>query len=250
MILISYGIPKSGSTLAFELASHIVEGAGFAQRRLPERLVAKTRVRNFIAAITASVLDDLLTEVGPDEYLVIKTHSRPQRDALTKITAAVENGRIKIHAVLRDPRETALALLDAGIEARAKGKSSAFAKILTLNDAKRELLAHWNSCKRWTSIKGTLPLLYDDVAFDTGAAVVRMARHLGLECRPEKVVKTVLSDKQRTLFNKGIPSRWINEMSPEQSREFLREFSEMFDAIQQYQSRVNAAPQGQARRKF
>jgi hypothetical protein len=237
MIVISYGITKSGSTLAFEIARRVAKAAGFSQARLPDGLVDPGHNVNFVSKISLSRLSAIAAHVGADGLVVLKTHGRPDPEVVKTLKKRDARDRFRVHAVFRDPREVALSLVDAGAAARAKERI-AFCEIETLEHAKEQARRQFRTWRIWTSLPHALQLYYDDLAFHTETAVERIARHMGLPCDPIKVATSVLKRKERTQFNKGVMARWQTDMSPEHSAAFEQAFSDYFTAIRRYGRRL------------
>ena len=136
MIVLSYGMTKSGSTLAFELCKSVLQQRGYEQRRLPDGAVAPWHHINFMNTLTVENLQRALDEVSPKEIIAVKTHVAIGPDERAFIEKRIAEASIKVHVNYRDPREVCLSLVDAGVQAREKGRP-AFAEIHTLADAAR-----------------------------------------------------------------------------------------------------------------
>ncbi len=209
MIVISYGIRKSGSTFAFELAKTVLELAGYSQVLLPEALLAPanngTRGRRINAA--GPWTDDLLAQVieaGQGTKTVVRTHANPRRLSSTRVVDALDAGELKIHVVFRDPRDTVLSLFD---EARDKPEKN---KARTVDDAIDRLRPRIRSLWHWGSYP-SLKLLYDDFAFDPVTGPQLIADDLGVTIDPHEVWRIVSS--RRTRKNVAQPRRYTTEMS-------------------------------------
>ena len=74
MLILCYGITKSGSTLAFELIKGMLESAGHPQVRLSDGSVHPGQVVNFLEPVDRGTLKRLLAEIG-DRWIAVKTHS-------------------------------------------------------------------------------------------------------------------------------------------------------------------------------
>ena len=92
MIVLSYGMTKSGSTLAFELCKAVLEQRGYEQRHLPDDVVTEGHHINFLADVTVANLEKLVAEVAPSEIIAIKIH------------APVGLAEVKFHAAGRGSR--------------------------------------------------------------------------------------------------------------------------------------------------
>ena len=225
MIVLSYGMLKSGSTLAFELCKSILVNRGFAQRRLPDGLILKKiHSINFFEEITLAALEKALEEVRPTEFIAIKTHAGLRPPELHLIEDAVAEGRMKVQVNLRDPREMALSLVDAGANARAKMRQ-AFSEIVQLADAVRIVERQLSVCRTWGSIRGVMYSHYNEVAFDTPAAVRQMCDYLGLKMFKEDELPRVIDPVFNEAFtqrNKAVKDRYKDDLTVRQN-EFLLE---------------------------
>jgi len=234
MLLISYGIPKSGSTLAFQLACGVLMGAGYAQRRLPEAIVPPNRRVNFIAPITREVMVALLAEVRADEFIAIKTHS----GVLDGVADDLARHGVKVHVTRRDPRENVLSLRDAGAKANLAG-SGGFVTIKGFDDACAQYREHLTNCLKWDALPGALPLYYDDLAFDQSLTARVIAKHLGVKLDADFVARHMAG--ARTQLNKGQPKRWKRDLTPEQQAALTKEFAPMLQQISRERGFVRRA---------
>ena len=180
MIVLSYAMTKSGSTLALELCKALLEQRGYPQRRLPDGIVQPGPRINFAHKFAPQIVSRMLEEVGEDEIIAIKTHNGLTKGQARFIEERVAAGQIKVHVNHRDLREICLSLMDAGENARSKGKP-AFAEIHTLADAADAIRTQIMRSKYWCSIKGALHLHYNDVAFNTRVAADQMCNDFNFE---------------------------------------------------------------------
>src|SRR5687767_3992156 len=114
MLYISYGITKTGSTLAFHLTRELLAQCGHDQSKLGEDVVIGTGRINFVrdwSALSAGVLDPI---VRKGAIVAIKTHARPSED----VKRWLRSGLARAQAIYRDPRDIALSLVDAGKQGR------------------------------------------------------------------------------------------------------------------------------------
>ncbi len=218
LIYISYGMWKSGSTLAFELTRAILEQNGYPQTRLSQSGISIDERINFVPELYTPELEAIEQEARARGYpIVLKTHARPTDDV--KIWAA--QGRIIGHCVYRDAREMALSLMDHGARSRAEGKKS-FAHVKNLDSAILSIHKQVPCFQEWVRLPGMMPLYYDDVAFDTAATVRLLCRQLGLKADPRQVAR-IAKTEQFTQYNKGVRRRF-REMAPEDGERVLQEF--------------------------
>ncbi len=222
LIYISYGIMKSGSTLAFELTKTILEQNGFSQKRLSRRAIPTAARMNFVPTLTIEQLEAIEREAERLGYpIVLKSHQSPG----PAVEEWAREGRIQGHCVYRDLREVALSMMDHGSRSRAKQRS-AFSRIDSLDEAIRSIRKQVPRFREWAQLPGFLPLYYDDVAFDTQATVQRLCRQMGVDADPARVERHV-KGWRRTGYNKGVPGRH-REMAPEDSARILQEFRDFY----------------------
>jgi sulfotransferase family protein len=224
LIIFSYGLTKSGSTLAFQLTRMGCEQAGFDQPQIAvPGLVVSPRI-NAIEHVSAAQADALLEEVRALGHpMVLKTHTRCD----PAVRALVEAGHARVQVVLRDPRDVALSMLDNGRLSRERGRP-AFAEIVTLEDAIAALDNQIESLRGWAALPGAQILHYDDLAFDTVATTARILAHLDLPGDPAAIAAAVRSGRF-TQLNKGIPHRHRAEMTAADSARFRSHFAAFHD---------------------
>jgi len=222
MIVLSYGMMKSGSTLAFELCKSILTQRKFLQRRLPDGVVFAPMHINFFNDVTTSILGRALNEVAPSEIIAIKTHSAIAPAEMQFVEKAVAEGVMKVQVNLRDPREMCLSLIDAGASAREK-KRQAFSEITSLEEAVPIAERQLAICRNWGSIRGAMYLHYNEVAFDILVAVRRICENLGLEMLDAGEVQPVLDrvNEAFTQRNKAVKDRYKDDLSVRQNEYLL-----------------------------
>jgi hypothetical protein len=215
----SYGMTKSGSTLAFELARTALELSGFAQPLLPTDATGTTRKINFAGHLddgNISALAEAVRDIG--HPVVVKTHTRPDLCVIEMI----DRGDAIFQASYRDPREMALSMIDHGHRSRAAGKP-AFANIETLDDAMRDISSQIDSLTQWLYRPNCLPLYYEDVAFRGLGTTRRILRQLQLDMPARKVLSYVLR-KRFIQLNLGIKKRFKGQMHEADQRVFRQAY--------------------------
>jgi hypothetical protein len=218
MIVLSYGMTKSGSTLAFELCKSILQQKGYKQRRLPDGVVVPGHHINFITDLSVDSLRRVMQEVSRSEIIAIKAHTA--FDAATRqfIEESIRDGQMKVHLNYRDLREICLSLVDAGVQARDMEKP-AFAEIHTLADAAKAVRRQLAICRVWGPLQGAMHLHYNDVAFDTRRVVDQMCADFGLRKFKDKEYEELthrVFNESFTQKNKGIKDRYKELTQPQQ----------------------------------
>jgi hypothetical protein len=229
MLIISYGIPKSGSTLAYELLRGMLANAGFAQEfaRAAKTTAAPPRRgarRNFVARLTREKIEELVGAIGPDGRIAIKTHDDFDPALFGWLEDMQRRGDIQVIASYRDPRDICLSLLDAAERARAREDGpKAFSHVQDLEHAAEKVGRRLEEFRRWAALKGTLRIDYEELAFDTGKVIDRLERTLGIVCNREQVMRYTFSEAL-TQKNKAKPRRHEDELDDAQKKIMRREF--------------------------
>lgn len=230
MLVLCYGIPKSGSTLAFVLVKGILESAGFEQPfvfndRLEPEKIDPDRSNNFVVEISEQAVDTLIAQIGPNRMIAVKTHA-PFPDALFPFLEDLQARRVlQVVASYRDPRDTCLSLMDAGEKARGKGVDNLFAKVGDLERAARKVKRHIRTFRKWAALRGTLRLNYETVAFSPDDAIAAIEKTLGVTGDAARV-KQFAFEEARTQKNKARKKRYLDELSDEKRDELTRFFDE------------------------
>ena len=211
MLVISYGITKSGSTLAFELVKRALINSGHPQDRLSDEVVAPGHKINFIESVSPERIQKLDREIGDDRIIVVKAHTGLNRETFTYLDPLCAEGRLKVQAIFRDPRDVCLSMIDAGRNARANGLS-AFAEIRDMSDAIESVERQLSNLRRWGAVSNALLISYDAAAFDTDTAITSIENYLGISCDHKTVLNEVMNEAF-TQKNKAVRSRHLQELS-------------------------------------
>jgi len=227
MIVISYGIPKSGSTLAFELLRETLRTAGCEQEVFYNDVrdvsaVNPDRARNFISEITKEKIAGIIEQAGPDRIIALKTHSDFPDDMFGWLEEAQADRRLQVIASYRDPRDICLSLMDSGRKSREKGKK-AFSGIEDLEKAAAKVKNRIKHFRKWAALKGTLRLNYETVAFEPDAAIDAIESVLNIKADHARV-KEYAFGEAHTLKNKAKRARYLDEMDDAQKQAMQETF--------------------------
>ncbi|MGX9964700.1 hypothetical protein ACVFYP_15325 [Roseomonas sp. F4] len=222
MLVFSYGIPKSGSTLAFELAKAVARLGGHSQRKLPAALLPGGHKVNFAQDLTPEALRGLAA-LAEGRLRIIKTHACPGPDWVAEYRALAARGLVSAHVNHRDPRDICLSLLDAGRLARGRGEQ-AFSEFVTLEDAADRVRRYLGEQAIWSGLPRRLDLQYDDCAFRMDSAIEAIKADLGIAC-PNWPVRLWVTRFAFTYRNKAVPSRHAAELTPDEAAWLAREFA-------------------------
>jgi hypothetical protein len=235
MLILCYGMQKSGSTLAFELMRGVLQNAGHHQEtfineeRDPEELAkAGPGKRNFARALTREKIERIMKKIGPDRKIAVKTHSRMPQGSFSWLEDLYDSGKLRVIASYRDPREMCLSLVDAATKAGKKG-FTAFAEGTDLRAAAKSVERRIPHFREWGALKGTLRLDYDTAAFLPDNAIAEIERTLMVKCDYE-AVKNYVFKEAYTQKNKAKPGRY-RELDEKQNVELLERFEEFIRRV-------------------
>jgi hypothetical protein len=222
MLVFSYGIPKSGSTLAFRIATGIAMLGGHRQPlQRAELRTIRGHTYNFARELDPAVLPGL-AEKFRRRILVVKTHAHPGPEWIAAYESLAARGLVSAHVNHRDPRDICLALLDAGTMARAKGEM-AFSEFVTLEDAIAAVDRYLGELATWEQLPEALTLRYEVAAFRMDEAIDAIKVHFGIGC-PNWLVRLYAGRIAFTHRNKAIPERHRSEMDPGTAARLTRMF--------------------------
>ncbi len=228
MLVFSYGVPKSGSTLAFQIARAAAIVGGHPQRLLPPPLRTPGHRVNFQQRLEPELLRELATRVG-ERILVIKTHDAPRPDWAEAYRDLAARGQAAAIVNHRDPRDICLSLCDAGRAARAEGES-AFAEFVTLADAAARVRDYLAELEAWRALPRVQDLRYEICAFRMDEAIAAIKAHLGLR-GPAWPVRVYAGRIAFTHRNKAVPERHVAELGARERASLDAAFAPYLDAM-------------------
>ena len=226
LLYFSYGMTKTGSTLAFELARSALDLCGFPQDEVQSDVAKANLNRSFVNHVTDEQMEALKQEARSRGYpIVLKTHQRP---ALC-VRQAIISGEALAHACYRDPRDMALSMLDHGENARRKGRKP-FSELHTLAQAFANIRSQHDTLTAWLRLPNVLPLYFEDIAFNTVETARRILKQLELKLDPEMLAE-VVHTQRFTQKNKAVRQRYPNEMDLELSANIADEYAPLFERL-------------------
>lgn len=228
MLVFSYGVPKSGSTLAFQIARAAAIVGGHPQRLLPPPLRSPGHKVNFQQRLEPELLRRLAARVG-ERILIVKTHDAPRPDWVDAYRDLAARGQAAAIVNHRDPRDICLSLCDAGRAARAEGES-AFAEFVTLADAAARVRDYLTELEAWRGLPRLLELRYEVCAFRMDDAIAAIKTHLGLR-GPAWPVRVYAGRVAFTHRNKAVPERHVAELGAAERASLDVAFAPYLDAM-------------------
>ena len=224
LLYFSYGMTKTGSTLAFQLVRSALDLCGFPQDRVPLDVVNPVLRRNFVNHITDRQLSELNKEAKERGYpIALKTHMRPDPG----VVKMIQSGEAIAHACYRDPRDMALSMLDHAQMSR-EANAEGFVELTTLEQALANIRHQHDSLTAWLRLPNVMPLYYDDIAFDTVNTAKRILKQLGLKLDAE-VLAEVVHTQRLTQKNKAVRVRHTKEMPAALSAATAEEYAPLFE---------------------
>jgi hypothetical protein len=214
MIYISYGVPKSASTFTYVVTETVLKAAGYAPVALSEAVKGGKSPLNYIDAVSWSTIERVRSEIG-EKWAVIKTQGAQD----TRLVDAIERGEVFASAVIRDPREIPLSLLDHARRSRQRGIAD-FAESETVTDTFKVLDDSVRRLTRWMNSSKVLLLTYDEISFDTESAVQRIIEQLGISVGSATVISALPDSRKISQFNKGARNRYDRKCPWRHSKSF------------------------------
>jgi len=216
MLVLCYGIPRSGSTLAFEMVCEILRSAGYEQAFVRnDRIGAQNPKgksgRKSLESISKEAIAELVTTIGQSRKIAVKTHGAFTEDLFPWLEELQQKRDLQVIASYRDPRDVCLSLLEAGEKSRSKPVPGSFRRVDSFQTAAQNVKHRIVSFRRWASLHGTLRLNYETVAFQPDDAIAEIERVLGVTSDHEQVMHRAF-DEANTLKNKAKSQRHLEDM--------------------------------------
>jgi len=235
MLVLCYGMPKSGSTLAFELVKGVLRSAGFEQENFVNDQTGEENLktpgpgkRNFIRGVEKEKLAGIMARIGPNRKIAIKTHTDFPDELFGWFEEMQAKGELQIFASYRDPREMVLSLRDAAERAKKQG-FDAFVENAEGRRVLRNVRNRLLEFRKWASVKGAARLDYDTVGFLPDEAINRIEKMLNVTSDRE-AAKHYAFHEAATQKNKAKRSRY-RELSESENAEMLRRYGEFIDRV-------------------
>jgi len=229
MLVICYGMAKSGSTLAFELTKGVLSAAGHDQGKVKSAGLKKRRGGNYVAELTRESVVDIVSAIEPGRIVAAKTHKCFEDEDFAWFEEMQIQRKIQVVASYRDPRDMCLSLVDHGARSRESGQES-YAHVEDLKDAARLISHAIPKFRKWASLNGSLRLYYDTVAFAPDVAIDALESVLGVTCNHEDAKRHAFEDSF-TQFNKAQKKRFESELSDRQKNDMERRFGDFIAQV-------------------
>jgi hypothetical protein len=230
MLYINYGVPKSGSTLTFELTWKLLELAGHKQFNLSAEArndkTGREHYTNSVREWTPEVVAALEQASPPDSILLVRTHN----SVSPPVAGLIERGLAKHMVGLRDPRDIALSMLDVVTRLDEKGRSHHRIRQGELESTLHTIDANVAQSTAWADLPGALMLDYEQTAFSHERTLDAICRQLGLP--PSQHLYPQIfdnaTDRLEPKKNVARPYRHRREMSASDQQMFLDRYADYY----------------------
>lgn len=220
-LILAHSQPKSGSTFLFEVARAITEMQnGQPQFAIETTVLPPTRPNAFFVGDVSDTLSEaMLTSSPADAPWIIKTHGRLHPE----VRARIEDGSVLAFTSFRDPRDSALAMLDAGKRQPKNAGQQFFTRFNAIADVIKPIRNQIRLLKEWIASQAVLSFPYYLIAADPAYSIALLCRYLSAENLVESM-NTLFAhpaDKVGT-FNVGTADRFVSAFSPNELQELER----------------------------
>jgi hypothetical protein len=225
-LILSAGMPKSGSAYVYNLINDLMIAGGHRDAREIKRdykLQALMNWRNNnIGRLYIWRILRLWSIVRKEGPFVVKTHNRPGPIVLLLNRL----GLIKIIYSYRDPRDALLSAVDHGKKLLSQGNNRSFAKMVEFDDALKNVMKWLRIWKIYSLIPGVLMVRYEDLMNNPVETVEGVSRFLGFDL-DHNTLESILWkysrdnpewNREGMHFNKAVVFRYKTEMPAEQKK--------------------------------
>lgn len=242
MIVLSAGLPKSGSGLLFNLTNDLLEQSGQKGIRQLRDEYGLQDLLNYPNCNIGEPDWAGLRRVLPLHFrghrFVVKTHCGPNR-----VVRRLARLRIlRVTYIYRDPRDVLLSAMDHGRKLRAEGKTHTFAQCHSVDDTIPRVLVWLKETSAWLRIPTTLNLKYEELVAEPVAVMKRLSAFMNINpVRRGIDLDAVFSrydvhgsaDAQRLglHWNKGIAGRYREALSQEDLEKCNRAFRKYLEML-------------------
>lgn len=201
MIVFNLGQAKSGSTFVYQLLTNLRIRSG------------SSVMQAYYKDLDENAFADILQRHRATELMIVKCHSG-MNDGLRRL---VSDGSAVIVATFRDPRDTAMAQLDAGVRDRNKAVSSLFATFYTVTDVIPELRYQLSQIREiLDEAIEVLSIPYFALATSQDFVIRQVCDYIGLPGLSDEMIARWRSNKASGKigqYNRGIANRFATDMA-------------------------------------
>ena len=230
MILISAGMPKSGSAYVYNILNELENVSGNADAR---QIKIKYNLGHLMK--WHNKLFRLWRISLKDGDFVVKTHAPPNQ--ATKVMNKL--GVIKIVYCYRDPRDALISAMDHAEQIIAKGKNDSFANMVEFDTAIAGVKVWLNIWKEYNNMSDVYMLKYENLMHNQADSVKAIENFLGIRIDDQKRKEilwkyskdNIQGERSGLHFNKATTNRFRFEMTQEQKKRCQMEFGEYLEQM-------------------
>jgi hypothetical protein len=221
MILISNGLPKSGTSLTFLYTmflfkEHFGTYSEEAVAAAIENGRLKGHAKRFIHKIGMEELQELSNIARHHGPVLIKTHTAPN----AHLVEAIKDGRAHMTYVDRDPRDMMLSAIDFR-ERTKNAQSPMMQEFKSVQDSIQPIKYFLNVACQWLESGIVYRVQYRDLLTEPHKVIAGIMQHLGITINAGIIDKVIereytLREVGKWQFNRGILTRFHEEMSLEE----------------------------------
>ena len=204
-LFISYGMTRSGSTLAFETEKAILENYGMPQDKIIFKGL-ENWIENYLPEKYLSDIDSLkkINEKTLDNFVVFKTHGAANK----KLINFIRKFKIPVTISVRDPKDIIISLLEISKKNRSINETG-FINIISFQDALRNIEEDLWRLETWKPLieEGIAKVIpYEETIKDAEIIIQFLA---DLTSKPKLLISEIkeITKKRFTQFNIGIAGR-------------------------------------------
>ncbi len=204
-LFISYGMTRSGSTLAFETEKAILENYGMSQDKIVYKGL-ENWIENYLPEKYLSDIDSLknINTKTLDNFVVFKTHGAANK----KLINFIRKFKIPVTISVRDPKDIIISLLEISKKNRSINETG-FINIISFKDALRNIEEDLWRLETWKPLieEGIAKVIpYEETIEDAETILQFLA---DLTSKPKLLISDIkeITKKRFTQFNIGIVGR-------------------------------------------
>lgn len=233
MLVISAGMPKSGSGYIYNLINDLLVCAGHKNARDIKEKYALSDVmqyyNNNVGSLNRKKLLYMVFLSIKEGSFAVKTHDKPSSTHNFFLKLRL----IKTIYIYRDPRDVLLSAQDHGRKIVAEGKSHTFANLLEFEAALKAVKAWVKVFEAYSSLgNNVLCLSYEELIESPQKVLFRVCQYLKIEVSAQDVNSVLKNYEEKSLndmmksalhFNKGKTCRYITELNETEKQRFQAE---------------------------
>lgn len=191
MIVLSAGMPRSGSAWYYSIIHDLLATTGGADAR---EMRVRYRLQNMltdtycnIGVLTVRRLGKVMVPALMGKTFAIKAHSGPTR--ASRLFQRL--GLLRIAYIYRDPRDAMLSAFEAGQDALHNGRINAFSHLTDFEKSLDFIMGYVRIWEKWTKEKNVLLCRYEDLLTKYDLEITRLIGFLPLNGDNPEVQKVI-----------------------------------------------------------